>query len=784
VPSLAHSAFEVSLQPRFLWIELTSKCPLDCVFCSRQARRGIGEHMPLPLVKAILGDLHEPELIRLNYAGESANYPGLGEAIALASATGAATELVSALVSAPAHALREMVDRGLERLSVSLHTTRADAFEEIYRFGNYAAVVAKLAYLREYRASVGRTNPRLDFAFVAMRRNLDQLQPVAEVARREGAASVSVHPVIAREPLLRPAFLGEIDEVGEIRDGFWKALESAVDMARERVPEVEIAIARPAPRTLSPAAGFPTCEQNPWETAHILADGSVVPCEVQDHVVLGSVNQQPLGEIWHGESYARFRDEYRHGRNVICNGCPWRTVAETDGGRAYLRGWHGPEKDGHRWSQREALLEVAVGKGPSVLTIEGLLPVDASGNRVVAASSQGKGAYTGHEPGIAPFRLSLPVGGSGSLNELIHIKTYRRFVPAHNGGEDLRGLGIGLTGISMSRDPRRLREVRTLLDREKAMPIEIAKAAPAEDSIAVLIPARGYDPQLAIAVRSAIAAAAPEVLVVLSGECPAGWPSIAAANPEAIWMFSEQPLTFLRAVLRGLGRLRSGWVYLLNSDMTLDADAIREAALCRAPDVFAIGSRIRMADGSNTETNFTELRQPVNGVAEIFEREVPEAAIVSECAYAGGGSALFQRDLLLRLARESRCYEPFYWEDVEWGLRARTAGYRSLFCPFSIAVHLRRHTVSRFYSDAEAERIFERNRLFFHLRNLETNSGLEGALCDLDALSWNEIRQVFASNSGFYTSPSQMPPDGACGPSPLPNQQPRKSLTATAGPAR
>ena len=56
--------------PTTLWIELTSKCPFDCVFCSRMSRHGAGEHMDFGLYIAILDQLRSPEVIRLNYSGE------------------------------------------------------------------------------------------------------------------------------------------------------------------------------------------------------------------------------------------------------------------------------------------------------------------------------------------------------------------------------------------------------------------------------------------------------------------------------------------------------------------------------------------------------------------------------------------------------------------------------------------------------------------------------------------------------------------------------------------
>src|SRR4029079_10754364 len=66
--------------PRVLWIELTSRCPFDCVFCSRKLLRGAGRHMDFALYGSLIAQLREPDIIRLNYSGESAHYPKLVEA--------------------------------------------------------------------------------------------------------------------------------------------------------------------------------------------------------------------------------------------------------------------------------------------------------------------------------------------------------------------------------------------------------------------------------------------------------------------------------------------------------------------------------------------------------------------------------------------------------------------------------------------------------------------------------------------------------------------------------
>src|SRR5882724_7930392 len=99
--------------PRTLWIELTSKCPADCVFCSRKMRRGSGEHLPFPLFESLLASLEDPRRFVLNYSGESTVYPDLIPAIRRARATGAYIELVSVLVTAPDSLLEPLAESGL-----------------------------------------------------------------------------------------------------------------------------------------------------------------------------------------------------------------------------------------------------------------------------------------------------------------------------------------------------------------------------------------------------------------------------------------------------------------------------------------------------------------------------------------------------------------------------------------------------------------------------------------------------------------------------------------------
>src|SRR2546427_5286797 len=110
---------EFAPTPRTLWVELTSKCPADCVFCSRKLRRGAGEHLPLSLFESLVDGMADARRLVLNYSGESTVYPDLIRAVRRARATGAYVELVSVLVTAPESLLAPLAESGLNRLTVS-----------------------------------------------------------------------------------------------------------------------------------------------------------------------------------------------------------------------------------------------------------------------------------------------------------------------------------------------------------------------------------------------------------------------------------------------------------------------------------------------------------------------------------------------------------------------------------------------------------------------------------------------------------------------------------------
>jgi MoaA/NifB/PqqE/SkfB family radical SAM enzyme len=358
--------------------------------------------MPYAVFERLVAQVEHPRKFLLNYSGESTVYPKLIPAIRLARTTRAAVELVTALGAASNSLLEELSRSGLTRLTVSVHAADEARFAAIYRYGSLADVQVKLGRFLALARSV-KDPPAVDLAFVAMQRNLDQLAGVAALAQEMGLREISIFPVIRRDEI--PVSFPELDAASGATPSFRAAVARAIERVRAEQPRVHVTVCNPhftmddeplgevpspCPGALPAGARIHSCEQNPWETVHVLANGDVVACEVHDRHPLGNIARQPLAEIWHGEMYGRFRDAFGDGTLAECRTCPWKTAwvpgplrSEILGarGRSSQMGYgcHEPAGEPHVWASQQAVATLQPRPGSSVLHVHGMLPPGPDG---------------------------------------------------------------------------------------------------------------------------------------------------------------------------------------------------------------------------------------------------------------------------------------------------------------------------------------------------------------------------------------------------------------------
>jgi GT2 family glycosyltransferase len=249
---------------------------------------------------------------------------------------------------------------------------------------------------------------------------------------------------------------------------------------------------------------------------------------------------------------------------------------------------------------------------------------------------------------------------------------------------------------------------------------------PWQPGLTIVIPDRDGGQMLVEALSSALIALERvdephQVVVIANGAPEATYAGLHDSFPTVEFVHIAEPLGFGAAIAHGLARVRHDWVYLMNNDMTLDREALIEVASRRDGAVFSVSSQIfqRSADGRREETGFTDWYINRDG-AHVFHAPIGDDSRVRTHLAGSGGATLFRTVPLSRYVEQSRCYDPFYWEDVEWGIRGRRDGYTVLLCPESHAFHRHRATAARFYTATEIDRIVARNRLLFDARNRAT----------------------------------------------------------------
>lgn len=468
--------YEPADLPLIVWLELTSKCPLECVFCTRKRLNGPGRHMAPELMRAVLEQLKWLERIYFNHSGESIHYPELGEAIRIAKRIGAKTELVSTLVSASPGAIRTLLEAGLDHLRVSLHTMDAGAFPAIYGFGSIDRMKARIDDFLELKQKLNAATT-LEFSFVSTARNVEGLAQVARYAESVGVPVISVLSVTVRDG--HPLGFEEEVEGGRLREGFRARIHQAIGASREQHPGVELqavspdiagnqqldAVPRFYPGTLPPGARIHTCFENPWDTMHILAGGEVMACGEHRRAPLGDLSKERLREVWHSPAYAEYRRRFEDASEPLCGPCPCKvaylpaplepTVSARADSAQFLRGWYALETSGVRWSRREAVLALLRPSGGEILRLEGILPAHPSGEANHLTVDAGGVALAGlGNRSAQPMHFDLRVPLPRRLGNPVYLRlsTSSVFCPYERGGaRDLRTLGFALISAEIRR---------------------------------------------------------------------------------------------------------------------------------------------------------------------------------------------------------------------------------------------------------------------------------------------------------------------------------------------
>jgi MoaA/NifB/PqqE/SkfB family radical SAM enzyme len=307
-----------------LLVDVYDRCNLRCGMCgqwkgaeSKPAAR-IAPELFERFAEAIFPRCRQ---VNLSCAYEPFTLPGFTDYLAVASRykvpklnlTTNASLLVRPVIE-------RNVESGLPWLAVSVDGATRETYESIRVGASFDKLLANLATLAEAKREARSETPAIQFNWVLMERNLDEVVPFIRLAGEFAPRKfVFVHLDYAPPPESRRAKVA-----GVLR----AALEACVrgGVLFEELPNHCLSLAEIgraygcAVREIPPVT--PRC-LDPWHMMRLLPNGDVLRCAVMNEPA-GNIHCTDPARIWRGEAYTTLRKRWEQGDlPAVCRVCPY-----------------------------------------------------------------------------------------------------------------------------------------------------------------------------------------------------------------------------------------------------------------------------------------------------------------------------------------------------------------------------------------------------------------------------------------------------------------------------
>jgi GT2 family glycosyltransferase/glycosyltransferase involved in cell wall biosynthesis len=210
---------------------------------------------------------------------------------------------------------------------------------------------------------------------------------------------------------------------------------------------------------------------------------------------------------------------------------------------------------------------------------------------------------------------------------------------------------------------------------------------------------------------------ASEIIVVDNGSNDGTADALRADFPSVTIESSAEPLSFARAVNRGIRRARFSHVCVLNNDMLAEPGFLAALgdAFEKVPGMFAATAQIFFPEGRRREETGKTVIPSKRGLTDFPIRcdDPLDGEDLSYVLYGSGGCTLYDAAKLAELGAFDEIYDPAYVEDLDLGVRAWERGWPSVYCAGARVLHLHRSTTSRYFTQAQLHSFVEHNYIRF-----------------------------------------------------------------------
>lgn len=309
----------LSSLPHHLHIETSTRCNCACITCAKGHAPYYAEDLQAEVFAAIQRDLL-PTATRVNLtgSGEPLLGPDVGRFYDAAAAAGARVYFVTNTTLLTMRRIAKFARRPTDVIA-SIDGATPEIFESIRRPSKFDRVISTLRRYKKMRDIYPEVGSTLGINFVAMRRNIEELPALVDLAAGLGAqfiavldfATGDVPPEVAGEhlrfsPDLANRMFDEASERAKARGITLHVPPKFGDEPPAPVGAGWFERLRRVGRILPEPGRFPQRCPDPWKTVLISTSGLVHPC-CASRRVMGDLKRQAFADIWNGRTYRRFR---------------------------------------------------------------------------------------------------------------------------------------------------------------------------------------------------------------------------------------------------------------------------------------------------------------------------------------------------------------------------------------------------------------------------------------------------------------------------------------------
>ena len=331
-----------------IYIEPTTQCNLDCRTCMRNAWQepaGMMDQKTFQRILAGAQTLHPLPTLFFDGYGEPLAHPSILDMLADAKRSGSPVELITNGILLTPELSCKLIELEVDRIWVSLDGASPESYADIRLGSNFGQVVRHLKELHILRHQQALRLPRLGIAFVAMKRNIQDLPKIIQLGKSLGADQFSISNVLPHTSELQQQILYQHALYENCANpGPWVPEISLPRMDINETTSGPLAAALEDPFFLSLARqanrlGRNTCPFIEKASTSIRWDGEVSPCLALLHsstnyldeklrhthaYTIANINDQDLKVIWQNPEYIALRERllrFDFSPCTFCNSC-------------------------------------------------------------------------------------------------------------------------------------------------------------------------------------------------------------------------------------------------------------------------------------------------------------------------------------------------------------------------------------------------------------------------------------------------------------------------------